>query len=125
MKEENNMKQDIMLIIFITSMATLAGKILFDYFQTGRAEKGKYATRKELANVIQHCADYRQSCCLPQIKQQVSTLEERSHHENSMMLEVREDFKNMRLELQKHGVQLGEIKISIKSLLAQQGKRDI
>ncbi len=119
------MKQDVVLAIFITSMATLAGKIIFDYFRTGRAEKGKYATRKELAIVVQHCSDYRQSCCLPQIKQQVSALEERSHHENSMMLEVREDFKNMRAELQKHGVQLGEIKINIKSLLIQRERKDI
>ncbi len=101
---------DLVHTLLLTMGITAVGKILWDWLKSGRVNKNDFVLKD-------NCHDKRVECCLPQLKQRISILEERTVNEKELVIEIKKDFKAMRSEIQRQSVNLGEIKINIKSLL--------
>ena len=111
------MKLELLYTVVLTCLVTIIGRMVWDWLKSGRAHEDKYATKKEIETVVDHCQQFRAACCLPQLKSRISTLEERSVNEKTLMTDIREDFKSMRSELQNQGVHIGQIEANIVTLI--------
>ena len=111
------MKLELLYTALLSGVLVFLGRSFWDYYQGGRVKSGKFATKKDLEQVVTHCQQFRDTCSLPAVKSQVITLEERSKNEKDIMNEIRRDLNSMRDEIQKQGVCIGQIQISLKTLL--------
>jgi hypothetical protein len=91
----------------------LVGKILWDWFRSGRVEKGSLVT-------TEHCDEIREKCCLPQMKKDVGIMEKRLDYAEKRLDEGHENFKSFRRDISDIKVILAGIQGAMESFLKGQ-----
>ncbi len=106
------MKINPVILIVLSAVTGFIVKIIWDWFQSGRLEKGVYMKAAD-------CENHRDKCCLPQIKKDIGILKvEMMAHEKSLD-QGREDFRLLRKDIGGIKESLAGIKIVLEAFLKE------
>ena len=86
------MKIDPGFSIILATVAGFIGKIIWDWFKSGRLEKGLYVKTVD-------CEKNREKCCLPQLKRDSGILESRLTAAEKRLDQGREDIRLLREDI--------------------------
>jgi hypothetical protein len=101
--------------VFLVIIAAIVGfvfKIIWDWFMTGRTEKGLYVEKD-------HCEKFREKCCMPELKKEVGVIENRMDAAEKSLDRGREDFKLLRQDISEINLTLAGMAATLKAFLKE------
>ena len=82
--------KDSYILVFLSFVLVIVGKIIFDFLKGGRHQ---YVSIKD-------CEKIRTACCLPQVKQHVSALNERTKKEDELIRDIHMELQELKKSIQ-------------------------
>lgn len=101
------MNIDPVIKLIFAALVGFGFKIIWDWFTTGRMEKGKYVTSK-------HCEEVREKCCISKIKKDVGVMDKEIQMHEKKLDQERDDFALLRDDITKIKEALAEIRTLLK-----------
>mgnify|MGYP000459953964 CR=1 FL=1 len=104
------MKLDPVFTLIIAGVVGFVFKIIWDWFMTGRTEKGLYVEKD-------HCEKFREKCCMPELKKEVGVIENRMDAAEKSLDRGREDFRLLRKDISEINLTLAGMAETLKFFL--------